>query len=321
MADVKISALPAASSAAGTDELPANQSGTTRKVTVNQLFTTPVQQSYEDFGAIADPSAPGAGVLRIYAKNVSGRIVPKWVGPSGLDTIFQAGLSQNTVVMWLPGVSTTAAIAFGTSWTVGATQAHPAIATTNLMTSMKRATYTTTTTAANGAGIRSSAPVAVRGNAAGMGGFFFAARFGILTYSSTMRVWCGLSALSTALGATDPSGINDTIAMSKDTGETTWQVMARNTSSATKDSTGRTTAAAANAEIFDFYAFCPPDSSNITVRVVDIATGTVLIDNVSKTATLPTATAALYAHCECVNVAGGTVVAVFLSKLYVECDL
>lgn len=38
-ADVKISALPAASSAASTDELPANQSGTTRKVTVAQLGT------------------------------------------------------------------------------------------------------------------------------------------------------------------------------------------------------------------------------------------------------------------------------------------
>jgi hypothetical protein len=36
-ADVKISALPAASSVSGTDELPANQSGTTRKVTATQI--------------------------------------------------------------------------------------------------------------------------------------------------------------------------------------------------------------------------------------------------------------------------------------------
>lgn len=38
-ADVKISALPAASSASDSDELPANQSGTTRKVTAAQLAT------------------------------------------------------------------------------------------------------------------------------------------------------------------------------------------------------------------------------------------------------------------------------------------
>lgn len=37
MPNVKISELPAASSAAGTDELPANQSGTTRKLTQAQL--------------------------------------------------------------------------------------------------------------------------------------------------------------------------------------------------------------------------------------------------------------------------------------------
>lgn len=37
MADVKISALPAASSAATTDEYPANQAGTTRKVTLQQI--------------------------------------------------------------------------------------------------------------------------------------------------------------------------------------------------------------------------------------------------------------------------------------------
>lgn len=37
MAFVKISELPAASSAAGTDELEANQSGTSRKVTAAQL--------------------------------------------------------------------------------------------------------------------------------------------------------------------------------------------------------------------------------------------------------------------------------------------
>jgi hypothetical protein len=37
MSTVKISELPAASSAAGTDELPANQAGTTRKVTRSQL--------------------------------------------------------------------------------------------------------------------------------------------------------------------------------------------------------------------------------------------------------------------------------------------
>src|SRR3990172_7196168 len=39
MADVRISQLPAATSVASTDELPANQGGTTRKVTHEQLVS------------------------------------------------------------------------------------------------------------------------------------------------------------------------------------------------------------------------------------------------------------------------------------------
>lgn len=39
MADVKISALPAAAAAAATDEYPSNQSGTTRKITNAQIYS------------------------------------------------------------------------------------------------------------------------------------------------------------------------------------------------------------------------------------------------------------------------------------------
>lgn len=47
MADVKISALPAASSAATADELPGNQSGTTRKITVGQIATRVIASDAE----------------------------------------------------------------------------------------------------------------------------------------------------------------------------------------------------------------------------------------------------------------------------------
>lgn len=39
MADVKISALPAAASALGADEIPVNEAGTTKKVTITQIKT------------------------------------------------------------------------------------------------------------------------------------------------------------------------------------------------------------------------------------------------------------------------------------------
>lgn len=224
--------------------------------------------------------------------------------------------------MWLPGTSSTAAISFGTAWTVGATQTHPSIATTNVMTSIKRATFTTTTTAANVSGIRSSAPVAAVSATAGIGGYFFAARFGILTYTSTMRVQCGLTATSGAL-AGDPSAQNNANAMTKDTGSTTWQWSTKDGATVEQTSSGRTTAAAGAAEVFDFFTYCKPGTTNlVTGRFVDITSGTVLIDNITHSTHVPVDTTVLTASCQCMNVAGGagSAVAIFLSKIYIECD-
>lgn len=311
-------AIPANSCVLAAVYIPA----TDTTIATNQITDkrTTVPQSTALYG-ISDPAATATGSLIHYARNLSGRMIPYFVGPTNNPSAVQPSLWGKKFVMWLPGVGTTAAISIGVSWTIATTQAHPTIANTNFMTQILRATFTTTTTAANTTGIRSAAPVCWRGNAAGQGGFFFWARFGVLTYTSTMRVWVGLSALTTALAA-DPSATNDTVCMSKDTGETTWQVMTRDTSAASKTSTGRTTAASTTAEIFDFFAWCKPNDSQITVRVVDITSGTVLVDNVSKSSNLPTATVMLTAHAEATNVAGGagTAVALWLGGMYIEAD-
>jgi hypothetical protein len=55
--------------------------------------------AYQDWQAIIDPVAPAAGDLRVYA-NQSGRMLPKWKGPSGLDTPFQPAFFGNNIVMW-----------------------------------------------------------------------------------------------------------------------------------------------------------------------------------------------------------------------------
>lgn len=323
MADQKISAMPDGAPAQGTDVIPIDRAGVNDSLTIAEILTADVHASYSEYtGQTSDAAAPSSAA-RTYVRNLSGRYLPFFRGPSGVPSGVQPGLFANNVTMFLNGTGATAPINLGTNWTVSTTQSTPTIANTNFMTQMKRTVFTTTTTASNTAGPRSTTPVCWRGNAAGQGGFFFAARWGVLTYTSTMRAWCGLSGLTTALtAATDPSAINDTVCMSKDTGETTWQVMTRDTSTTSKTTTGRATAAAGSAEVFDFYAWCAPNDSQITVRVVDITTPTVLVDNVSKSSNLPTSTVMLTAHCEAQNQAGGggSAVAIFLAKLYIETD-
>lgn len=267
------------------------------------------------------PAAAATDTLKFYARKRAGRMLPEFIGPSGLDSAVQPALFGNALAVWFPGASTTAAIAMGVTWTVSATQAHPTIANTSFMTQMRRATYTTTTTAGNASGVRSTLPLCWRGNAAKLGGFFFFARFGILTYHSAMQIFVGLAAASGVI-AGDPSAINNSVYCGKDTGETTWQVATRDASAASKTSSGRTTAAAGSTDIFDFTAFCKPNDSKITVRMVDMTTGTVLVDDVEKSSNLPDSATMLYAHAECRNVTGGagTAVALFLTRMYIETD-
>lgn len=287
-----------------------------------QIFITNLAERLPLPEMSSDPPAPASSLL-LYSRALAGRSVPRFIGPSGLDSALQPAMFANNVTMWCPGTGTTASIAFGVSWTIATTQDHPTIATTNFMTSIKRATYTTTTTANNASGIRSSAPIAWIGNAAGLGGFFFAARFGILTYTSTMQAWCSLSALSTALAA-QPSATVNTFYMGKDSGETTWYYGVVNSGGTpNRTDTTRTTAAAGSAEVFDLYIYIKPNGSEATFRITDITTGTVLVDNVTISSGLPANTALLYAHCECRNTAGGASsnVAIFLNKIYIESDI
>jgi len=261
------------------------------------------------------PTAPTANRLKMYARNRSGRMFPEMIGPSGLDTSLQPALFGNSVTMWLPGTGTTAAINFSTSWTVAVTQSHPALATGSLMNQMKRAVYTTTATAGNASGVRSAATICWTGNAAGQGGFFFFARFGVVTLQASMQIWCGLSA-SNALLAGEPSAQNNTVALVKDQADTNWFIAYRDGATTNRVATG--IAVAAN-DIFDVMFFCPPNGTSITSRIVRINDGTVLSDNVANSTNIPVNTAFLYPHVEC-RTNAASAVAIALNRIYIESD-
>lgn len=267
-------------------------------------------------GIAAIPSAPAAGTLTYYARSRAGRMFPEVIGPAGTEWSFQPALFGNNITMWLPGTAATAAINFGVNWTVAATQAHPTITTTNLMSQMKRATFTTSATAGNASGIRSGAVIAWRGNAAGLGGFFFFARGGVTTFLSGGQYMFGLSAL-TGLLAGEPSAQNNTVAFGKDSGDTNWQLIFRDAAAATKVDLG--VAAAVN-DVFDVMFFAPPNGSNITARVVNVGTGAVLANNTVHTTNIPQNTALLAAHAVARNGATASATAIGLNRIYVESD-
>ena len=268
------------------------------------------------------PSSPAAGSLTLFAKQRAGRMTLNTVGPSGIDTALQPALFGNTVYLWVPGATTTVSIAFGTTWTArnaSGAQSHPTKATTNILTQMNRALFSCTATTATSSGIQSANTVAVRGNAAGIGGFFYFSRFGVETLSGTgQQIVNGLSSTAAALTGEPSSTFANILGLVKDSGDTNWFFVSRNnTGTATKVDTGLTVTAGV---VLDLMMFCKPNDSKVTVRLVRKNDGVVIMDDVEITATLPVNTTFLYAHHQLRNT--GTAINAFaLNRIYVECDI
>jgi hypothetical protein len=281
-----------------------------------------VVEDYLDFPAAPSlPAAPSSG-LRYFARAQAGRMLPAVVGPSGLDTNLQPALFRNTVYMWMPNTGTTVSIAWGTPWIArnsgtSAAQATPTKATTNALTSMNRATFTTGTTATGTSGTQSTSTVAWRGNAAGLGGFFFFSRFAVETYRADLQLFVGLSIRNGNL-AGDPSVQNNSCGVCKDAADTNWHYFTRSGSTTTKVSTGTAVAAG---DIFDLMMFAPPNGSSITFRLVNAVTGTVILNDVAVTTNLPTTTSLMHAHASIRSTVGTTAALLALNRIYVECDL
>lgn len=264
----------------------------------------------------SEPSTPTINKIKLYSQNKAGRMLLIQKGPAGLDMPLQPAFFGNSVIMWLPGTGTTASINFGVSWTISTTQSHPTISTTNLLSSMKRAVFTTNGATNNTSGIRSSAPTHWIGNADKLGGFFFFARIGFVTVQSSMRIMVGLSALATALGG-EPSAQNNTVCLGKDSTDTNLQLIFRNASTVTKIDLG--IAPVAN-EVFDVMFFCSPNSNSIISRIVRRNDEYVFSDNVEHTLNIPVNTTMLRAHAE-IRSASANAIAMAVMQIYIESDL
>jgi hypothetical protein len=256
---------------------------------------------------VPSPSLPG--ILKIYARNRSGRSLPGFIGKNGLDTSFQPAFFGNSVTMWFPGYTTAASIAMGCRWTIDTTQSHPTITNTSLLQSMKRAQYR-----GNGssAGVRCTTPTNWRGNQPGLGGFFFSSRFGMDSYVSNMRMFIGLTSTTSSM-TSEPSAYANTVGISKDSTDTTLQLLFRNNITAYKFNTGYTPA---TNDVFDLFLFCPPNSDTITCRLTKLNDGTIIVDNQEFNTNLPLNNTML---CPQAMVYGTGLLS--LMRIYIESDL
>lgn len=273
------------------------------------------------------PTSPSTGKITIFAEEYAGRVLPSAIGPSGVDYVLQAALYGNTNYVWLAGSGVLPAIAWGTAWTAlnsgtGTVQSHPIKASTNAMTSLNRANFSTGSTGTGVSGVRSSSTTVWLGNAAGLGGFLFFARFGVETVSGTYRALVGLSLNTSVLGAAvEPSALAAAgILLIKDTTDTTWQIFVRSATGANaKINTGIPVTAG---DILDLYIHSAPNSQSVKFYIKNGATGADLYSSPSAiTTNVPGNTLFLYAQIQIASTTGTTPKLIALNKMYLETDL
>jgi hypothetical protein len=248
-------------------------------------------------GAAAVPAAD-ADTLKIFARKVAGRMTPKYVGPSGVDQVFQDKISENGWSAYLPNNATTVGLNLGLAWTTGGTVSHPTPSSTSpaIYNQQKRTRWANVVTTANQVlGLRTATAEKRywRGNAAGLGGFNFHARFAIgLWPAATVRLFVGLNDSNAGWVISDTLTGNG-CGFWHDTTEA-----ASVLNFVTRDGTTATKAAIALAanlaagQCFDAYIWSAPNGGVIGYRLVELNTGTVLVDTTTST-TIPLTTAFL----------------------------
>lgn len=266
-----------------------------------------------------EPASPAAGNMKVYAKEIAGRMILKSVGPTGLDTPYQPALFANNVAMILPSTSTTITVWGMPNTTVG-TASTPTIANTNFKTAMRRVLVTSATTANSASELRSAQMLVWRGNAAGLGGFFYAARFSVNSTTANQRLFSGLIS-STAATSTSvaPSAIVNMIGVGWDSADANLQIMSNNSSgTATKVDLGSGYPANTTTAVYELILYAPPNASTVGYRVQRLDNGTSTSGTISTD--LP-ANNLMLSHHQYMN-NGGTAAAVALevNRVYVESD-
>lgn len=276
------------------------------------------------FPAIATPAAPASGGGKLFGRSVGGRMLPAFMGPSGLDTSLQPHFGRNAVAFFRPTGNSTAVASIGFSTSVSGTATAASVTTTNRHTRMKRIEYliTTASTTAQARWSQTFGQYFVGGGGSGDGGFHLITRWGPATgvATATTRAFCGL--INTNPGDVNPSSLINLCGMGWDAGDTNIQFIYNDGSgTATKVDLGASfpRPTADRSKIYEITMFSPPGSTqSVSYEVTDLATGAVATGTV--TSDLPSTSTSLtpIIHMS----VGGTssVIGIAVMGVYIETD-
>lgn len=268
-----------------------------------------------------DPSPPTAGNLILYSKDIAGRQLPKWIGPSGVDTPIQSSMAFNQISTIGPGGGTTVGVLGCTVTNVG-TISNPNIATTNLKTQTRRIVNTSAAGAGSLASTRVASLECWRGNVAGQGGFFSVARFGFTTLQVGQRMFIGLDSNATAAPTNIDYLTSTTTAKigMYATGSTgnNWNLIHNTAASVPTSIPLGANFPVDTTSLIEMILYAKPNDTVVTYRITNLSTGNLVSGSLSTN--LPASTAPLGRLIAGCNNATAAAMAWDLSKFSLETD-
>lgn len=276
----------------------------------------------------SNPVASDVGEMKLFSREVSGRLMPAFIGPTGLDSTLQPFLARNKVGYWCPpGNATTVPGVFGftaptvTNFTATARN----VATTNLFTRMRRLGYVTSAVAGQVGNWRVGVYQITVGSAStGLGGFSYILRFGIsdAAFVTGARMFMGVRFSSTPANA-EPNTLTNCIGIGHGASDTNMKLYYGGTSAQTPIDLGvNFPSNTNNVDVYELALFSAPTSEDVSYEVTRLNTGHVATGTITNTgaAVLPTNSVLLAPWGYRTNNATALAVGVDIMSAYLETD-
>lgn len=274
--------------------------------------------TYEDS---AEPAAPESGKLHIYTRKLAGRMLPRFKGPSGLDSALQPAIFGNGMYIVSPGTTTAMNVLGGPAVTNVGTLSHPNLNSSSLRQSTSRAQVVSAATANSVAETRAAFARSWRGDQAGFGGFFFRMRFGIISTVAGQRSFFGLTNSTAAIATTqDPVGLLQCCGIGNANADDNLQMLANDGAGAcTKVDLGSNFPAQGVDDLYELTMFAAPNSTEINWRIERLVAAA-MVEGTFSGADIPSSSAFLAPHAYMNNNGVAAAVQFDLVRLYIESD-
>jgi Protein of unknown function (DUF2793) len=272
------------------------------------------------------PTVPSTDRLKFYAGKVSGRMLPSFLGPDNSKNIVQPFLGMSRVAWWNPSgnLATVPGIVGMPTLTALGTATARNVATTNRFTRARRLGYVSAATAAALAGIRSPGAQYTVGDGAGLGGFFFAVRFGISDAAAVAgaRMFVGITNSVAAPTNVEPSTLTQAIGVGHGAADTNLQLFYGGSTAQASINLGvNFPTNTRNVDLYNLLLFSPANElRKVYYEVTRLNTGDKVSGSITGTAVqVPSETTLLSAiNCWRTNNATLLAVGIDIAHIYVE---